>query len=213
MQEKNFEANIRITSLSLLTEIESLTALCDSIIEIRRLIGFFGKVILEEVPNLKLLEKKTGGSLPDWVIGLSQGERVFVVKKSQWQNQKMDVSQLILHEFVHIALSQCVRKPLPVWLNEGLAVYLSGQYKDYKLEQSHIRAYVDFYTLSYKSEHLYIIAAKALVALVGAYGIDEVMKELFVCEEFETSRIFRNENLNHIVLEQEDDRMNQKGIE
>ncbi len=202
MGKKNFGTNIRLTSPSLLKEVESYSEFCNSIIQIRTIFGFTGEVTLEEVPNLKTLERKVGGSLPEWVIGLSAGKRIWIIKKNMWKNKKMDVSQLILHEFVHIALSQCMKKRIPLWLNEGLAVYLSGQYKDYKLEQSHIRAYVDFNELSYQSEYFYIIAAKMLVALIKEYGINEVIKEIMLCKDFESSSLFQNENLNRIIQEE-----------
>ncbi len=42
------------------------------------------------------------------------------------------VENLILHEFVHVVLNLKTQSPLPIWLNEGLAVYLSDQYGNYK---------------------------------------------------------------------------------
>jgi hypothetical protein len=33
----------------------------------------------------------------------------------------------LLHEFVHICVARASSSPLPVWLNEGLAVYYAGQ--------------------------------------------------------------------------------------
>lgn len=203
MGAEEYGVNLRLTSIYILADVESFLKLCESIIEIRRLLDYSGKVVLEEVTSLTMLEQKVGVNLPKWVIGLSAGERIWILKKSEWQNQKMDVSQLILHEFVHIALGHRIRRSVPIWLNEGLAVYLSGQYKDYKLEQSHIRTWVDFYGLSYESEHLYVVAAKTLIALVREYSLSGVIKELFSCEEFETSRLFHNENLNRVVQEYE----------
>ena len=88
---------------------------------------------------------------------------------------------------------------MPVWLNEGLAVYLSGQYEDYQLENSHIRTEIDFSQLTYESQNLYIIAGKVVTALTDAYGTEMLIQELLTSEEIETSRIFNNENLNRVV--------------
>lgn len=199
MKKKNYEANLRVKHLALLKEVESLSQFIYKVIEIRKLFHFTGEVILEEVPNLKGMEIVAGGPIPGWVIGLSSGRRIWILRKSEWKNQKMGLCELILHEFVHIAVSHGVSKDIPIWLNEGLAVYLSGQYKDYKLQESHIRAEVDFYRLSYESEHLYIIAAKTVTALAEEYGKEAVIQELLECEDLQMSEIFCNENLNRIV--------------
>lgn len=201
MSKDDCGANIKLSSLTLLKDMESYSEFCKRVSEIRELFSFSSTVLIEEVPSLHALEKKCGCSLPSWVIGLSAGRRIWIVSKSQWENQKIDMEQLILHEFVHIVLNSSVKEELPLWINEGLAVYLSGQYQDYKLEQSHIRAFVDFYELSYGSENLYIIVAKMVVALMEHYGESFIVKELLECKNFQTSKIFCNENLNQKVME------------
>nr|WP_297938414.1 hypothetical protein [uncultured Lachnoclostridium sp.] len=199
MGKRTFEANLRITSLKLLKDVESFTELGTKVVKIREMFGFTSEVVIEEVYSLEVLERITGNRLPRWVIGLSAGKRIWVLDKSKWENQKMDLAQLILHEFVHIAINGTVKKKVPVWLNEGLAVYLSGQYEDYQLENSHIRTEMDFYQLAYESQNLYIIAGKVVTALADEYGAEILIQELLNSEEIETNRIFNNENLNRVV--------------
>ena len=199
MGKRTFEANLRITSLKLLKDVESFTELGTKVVKIREMFGFTSEVVIEEVYSLEVLERITGNRLPRWVIGLSAGKRIWVLDKSKWENQKMDLAQLILHEFVHIAINGTVKKKVPVWLNEGLAVYLSGQYEDYQLENSHIRKEMDFSQLTYESQNLYIIAGKVVTALADEYGAEMLIQELLTSEEIETSSIFNNENLNRIV--------------
>lgn len=194
-----FDTNLRITSLKLLKDVESFAELGTKVVKIREMFGFTSEVVIEEVYSLEVLEMITGNRLPRWVIGLSAGKRIWVLDKSKWENQKMDLAQLILHEFVHIAINGTVKKEVPVWLNEGLAVYLSGQYEDYQLENSHIRTEIDFSQLTYESQNLYIIAGKVVTALTDAYGTEMLIQELLTSEEIETSRIFNNENLNRVV--------------
>lgn len=199
MGKRTFEANLRITSLKLLKDVESFTELGTKVVKIREMFGFTSEVVIEEVYSLEVLERITGNRLPRWVIGLSAGKRIWVLDKSKWENQKMDLAQLILHEFVHIAINGTVKKKVPVWLNEGLAVYLSGQYEDYQLENNHIRTEMDFYQLAYESQNLYIIAGKVVTALADEYGAEILIQELLTSEEIETNRIFNNENLNRVV--------------
>lgn len=199
MSKKRFETNLRITSLKLLKDVESFAELGTKVVKIREMFGFTSEVVIEEVYSLEALERITGNRLPRWVIGLSAGKRIWVLDKSRWENQKMDLAQLILHEFVHITVNGTVKKKVPVWLNEGLAVYLSGQYEDYQLENSHIRKEMDFSQLTYESQNLYIIAGKVVTALADEYGAEMLIQELLTSEEIETSSIFNNENLNRIV--------------
>lgn len=194
-----FDTNLRITSLKLLKDVESFAELGTKVVKIREMFGFTSEVVIEEVYSLEVLEMITGNRLPRWVIGLSAGKRIWVLDKSKWENQKMDLAQLILHEFVHIAINGTVKKEVPVWLNEGLAVYLSGQYEDYQLENSHIRTEIDFSQLTYESQNLYIIAGKVVTALTDAYGTEMLIQELLTSEEIETSRIFNHENVNRVV--------------
>lgn len=194
-----FDTNLRITSLKLLKDVESFAELGTKVVKIREMFGFTSEVVIEEVYSLEVLEMITGNRLPRWVIGLSAGKRIWVLDKSKWENQKMDLAQLILHEFVHIAINGAVKKEVPVWLNEGLAVYLSGQYEDYQLENSHIRAEIDFSQLTYESQNLYIIAGKVVTALADVYGTEMLIQELLSSEEIETSRIFNHENVNRVV--------------
>jgi len=195
------DLNLRLTTLSLLKDVESFEQLCEAVVTIREIFQFSGGVTVKEMPTLLALEKEVGMTLPDWVIGLGGGNTIWILEKSKWENQKMDVSQLILHEFVHIAVNLTIKKDVPLWLNEALAVYLSGQHKDYKLNNHHIYAEVDFYALSYSTEYLYIIVTKTIIALVKHYGIDAIIKELMECENFETSNVFCNANLNQLVKE------------
>lgn len=194
-----FDTNLRITSLKLLKDVESFAELGTKVVKIREMFGFTSEVVIEEVYSLEVLEMITGNRLPRWVIGLSAGKRIWVLDKSKWENQKMDLAQLILHEFVHIAINGTVKKKVPVWLNEGLAVYLSGQYEDYQLENSHIRTEIDFSQLTYESQNLYIIAGKVVTALADVYGTEMLIQELLSSEEIETSSIFNHENLNRVV--------------
>ena len=194
-----FDTNLRITSLKLLKDVESFAELGTKVVKIREMFGFTSEVVIEEVYSLEVLEMITGNRLPRWVIGLSAGKRIWVLDKSKWENQKMDLAQLILHEFVHIAINGTVKKKVPVWLNEGLAVYLSGQYEDYQLENSHIRTEMDFSQLTYESQNLYIIAGKVVTALADVYGTEMLIQELLSSEEIETSSIFNHENLNRVV--------------
>jgi len=69
-----------------------------------------------------LLNKK----LPKWSVGAALPARDLIV--IQTNSQKNDPRKTAIHELVHIILHNAVDdKPIPRWLDEGLAVFYSGE--------------------------------------------------------------------------------------
>ena len=74
--------------------------------------------------NLKLDEKS------DWLVGLAKGDKEIhlVSPRNPPGNHSYEsVMEGLVHEFVHVCVARANRNRLPVWLNEGLAVYFAGQ--------------------------------------------------------------------------------------
>ena len=73
--------------------------------------------------------KLTGGRLPEWsgAVALSEN-RIIIIKPQQFiDNNKL--LTIIKHELIHIVLADKYHENnLPLWLNEGLATYLSNNY-------------------------------------------------------------------------------------
>jgi len=74
-------------------------------------------------------EKLTGGRLPEWsgAVAISEN-RIIIIKP-----QKLIDNRLLLitikHELIHIVIAdKYYENNLPLWLNEGLATYLSNNY-------------------------------------------------------------------------------------
>ena len=199
MKDKYDEVNLRIKNLELFQDIELIAELYSNIQKIRRLFQFTSEVVVEQVYSLKDMEELVGGPVPDWLIGMGMGKRIWVLAKSKWKNKKMDLCQLILHEFVHLALNYKVRKSVPLWLNEGLAVYLSGQYADYDLQNFQVNPELDFYHLSYESESVYFISAKIVVLFVEEYGLEAIMEEIDRSHDLERSELFKNQNIKRML--------------
>lgn len=67
-----------------------------------------------------------------WLVGLAVGDRtIHIVSPANppGNHSYESVMEGLLHEFVHICVARASSRPLPVWLNEGLAVYYSGQHR------------------------------------------------------------------------------------
>lgn len=69
----------------------------------------------------------TGWRLPAWSQGVAQPQRRRVVLKSpRFSGSQVDLGRAAVHEFIHILLYHEAGY-VPIWLNEGLAVMLSGE--------------------------------------------------------------------------------------
>lgn len=76
--------------------------------------------------------KLTGGRLPEWSGAVANSEnRIIIIKPQQFiDNSKLFVT--IKHELIHIIIAdKYYGNNLPLWLNEGLATYLSNNYMDW----------------------------------------------------------------------------------
>ena len=71
--------------------------------------------------------RNTGWRLPPWVQAVAMPDENRVVLKSpRWSGSQIDLGRAAVHEFVHILIAREIGD-IPRWLNEGLAVMLSGE--------------------------------------------------------------------------------------
>ena len=79
-------------------------------------------------PSYRSFLRLTGGAIPHWGEAVADPIRqIIVVKSPRWTNSADNIKTIIIHETVHILVGQIVGEArVPRWLNEGLAVYFSG---------------------------------------------------------------------------------------
>ncbi|RJP74699.1 MAG: hypothetical protein C4524_12560 [Candidatus Zixiibacteriota bacterium] len=76
-------------------------------------------------------DRLTGGKLPVWSQGVSFPESGAIVLKSPQFSRDREGSRMTTrHELVHILISRKAGTSVPRWLNEGLALMLSGEGED-----------------------------------------------------------------------------------
>lgn len=69
----------------------------------------------------------TDWKLPKWAQGVAlTRENKVVLKSPKYSGTQIDLAKAAVHEFVHIMIANDVGG-VPLWLNEGLAVMLSGE--------------------------------------------------------------------------------------
>lgn len=80
-------------------------------------------------PSRKKFFEYTRGQLPKWTGAFATpGSRTMVVKSPRWGREGKDFSGVLVHELVHLLIHEKVRgRPVPRWLDEGLAIFYSGE--------------------------------------------------------------------------------------
>jgi len=119
-------------------------------------------------------------------VAITSQNRV-VLKSPKYSGTQVDLAKAAVHEFVHILLAKDVGR-VPLWLNEGLAVMLSGEgyFEDMSLSKAAIAG--KFIPFSQLEEVLKFDQQKAQLAyqqslagvqyLVGEFGWQRVSRLL-----------------------------------
>lgn len=110
-------------------------------------------------------------SIPSWVIGLGIGNEIIILNPEKWNNN-ISLEQLILHESVHIILSEYCNFSIPVWLNEGLATYYANQ--DCGIANNNF----DPGSLDYSSDNFYANAKALTEKAIAVLGEDNLIKHI-----------------------------------
>ncbi len=156
---------------------------------------------IKNLPRLFLIEsRKTIDSLKNkktksWVRGWSEGRNIFLLdnefmekESSHKKASKEEYFSLIKHELSHSffrAISNGFNKP--IWLNEGLSVYLSGQIKFYN-RINKFNNFLDFYNQS--GGNVYQESGFAVKILIEQFGKEKILKLIKKLEDFSTKEKF-----------------------
>ncbi len=130
----------------------------------------------------------TDWKLPAWAQGVAySGKNMVVLKSPKYSGNRVDLAKAAVHEFIHILLATDVGR-VPLWLNEGLAVMLSGEgyFDDRQLTNAAITGkFVPFRkmerVLKFDPGSAHLAYQQALAAtryLVGEFGWGSVSRML-----------------------------------
>ena len=141
------------------------------------------KINVKVFPNLKTFHLAINyPDAPDWVVGSSNGDELMMVSPLNPGSIHTygSLMQVIVHEFVHIAVSYARGDKgwttLPRWLNEGYAQYEAGQINE------HIRKIVESSVIA-KAPPTWTQLATASVMEFGnmnGYGLSVSIVEFLV---------------------------------
>lgn len=157
----------------------------DIYLEIKKLIDVFKykgeKIYIKSVSSLDELSLILNEEVPEWVIGCYNYNYIYILKQSKWRDKNTStIGEVILHEAVHIMINSIVKDICPLWLNEGMAVYLSGQGKSI-IEDKNI-CIKNPYELSYDDD-LYYNSYIVLKNIIDINSIDKVIEVLNQSED------------------------------
>jgi hypothetical protein len=156
--------------------------------------------------------------LPSWIQGDSG--RVIRIVMDQEKIASMQALQLaVTHEVVHFALHRHVNKPIPAWLDEGLAVFCSQNLPAAYTEElkravagnallSMEMLTPPFTRMDRSVQRLAYAQSTAMVEyLVSKYGWDLIREMLMACKRGESpEHVLKARGLNYYLLEKEWDR-------
>ncbi|HDK7168025.1 TPA: hypothetical protein PTV44_001892 [Clostridium botulinum] len=192
--------NFHIKDLRVLRDIERYLDFYNRAMNIKNVFNFNHRVIVDVIDSLEELSEILEVKVPKWVIGTSFENVILILDHEKWKKSNNEsVENLILHEFVHVVLNLKAQSPLPIWLNEGLAVYLSDQYANYKKKKPNINEDFDFYNVNYNNEKLYHISIYIIIKLIDKYSINKVIDETLKTKDFKQSKMFSNESLLELL--------------
>lgn len=104
------------------------------------------------VNNRKDIDALRNEKTEDWVVGWSDCNTIYILSRKNYEKESSHkysdegYSQLILHEMVHSFHSNLVDRSRghSAWLNEGIAVFLSGQ-NTVKKKPAEFKEFLSFY--------------------------------------------------------------------
>lgn len=147
---------------------------------------FFGITWKWNRPSIFLVENRNTIDLikrnktPSWLVGWSSGKDIFILSKKCFEKEschkysEKEYNMLLKHELVHCfcnVVFPWMQKPL--WLMEGVAIYLSGQYKA-KGKPEKFEEFLGY--VESGGERLYVESGAAVEILIREFGWEKVVE-------------------------------------
>ncbi|MBR9706235.1 hypothetical protein GOV14_04320 [Candidatus Pacearchaeota archaeon] len=146
------------------------------------------------VPDRKTINSLKGKETPEWVVGWTQGNTVYLLSDKNYETQSNhkysddEYFALLKHELAH-CFSHIISKfsQKPIWLLEGLSIYLSGQLK-LRTKPGKYSKFLEFYENGGKG--VYSESGFAVEFLVKKYGKEKVIQLLKKAKESKSKEDF-----------------------
>lgn len=139
------------------------------------------------VQDRKSIDEMLGQKTPDWIVGWSENDDVFVLSKENYEKESSHkysdeaYFSLIKHELTHVFTKVFIgvfnKDIQPDWLWEGLAIYLSGQTTK-KEKPKKFKEFIECYTQDLANPNVYQESGFAVQFLIENFGKIKLLKLL-----------------------------------
>ncbi len=171
----------------------------EKMVQIKKRFRFNEEVVIHFFDDQNQLAEFLETELPDWVVAAYRDNDILLLDYSLWQGRNIGCfSQIMVHELVHVIVNYKTQGRVPLWLDEGLALYMAEQYKTMLIEPSD-KPLVDLYRLGYGDHNFYGISARTVEELIDTYGLDLIIEKLKPEHPFEEDRLLGVEPITSIV--------------
>ncbi|MCL1790205.1 MAG: hypothetical protein FWG40_02420 [Peptococcaceae bacterium] len=175
----------------------------DGLDRIRRVFAYKTRVMVYAFQDVQQLADYLGMDLPVWVKGTGFGDKILVVGREGWIDDSEDsVFGVVLHEFTHLAVAESFAATCPLWLNEGLAIYFSGDSKFQDGENGvdgWAKGEYPFYERNYDDgDEFYFRSARMVFRLIEMYGEKDLIDHCRKCLDFVHDSRVGAENLRRL---------------
>lgn len=133
------------------------------------------------LPDRKTIDIFQLDKTPDWLVAFAYGTNVFILDRKNYEKESChkysdDLYEiLIIHELVHLFANRWTRGNLnPQWVNEGIAIYLSGKNK-FNKNFKYFTNFLDCFYSDKLNSKVYEESGFAVQVLIEKYG-----KKLFL---------------------------------
>ena len=167
---------------------------------LRAVFGFSKKVYVKTYEDIMAMSQYIDYELPDWIKGISFSNRIWLLDKKSWVNDiDESITNLIVHEFTHIAIFNTFKVRCPIWISEGLAVYYGRQ----KVNSRIIKNF-NYYSADYDSDGLYSQSYYIIDFLMRKFGEASIISHAIQCDDFCNDTLFGEENIKALSDHLED---------
>lgn len=154
----------------------------------------FNRPHLILVPDRKTIDSLKGQKTEEWIVGWVSNGNVYLLDDKSFEtesNHKYSDEEyfaLIKHELVHCFSNIFSNfSKTPVWLLEGISIYLSGQNR-LKTKPKKFEKFIDFFDKDGKE--VYAESGFAVMFLVEKYGKEKLLNLLKEAKKSETQESF-----------------------
>jgi len=169
----------------------------------KELIDFYGINWVENAPVIYLVDSRetfdivSGEKTENWVVGKILGyNKILLLSPESYEKESIhkytdkEYYSLLKHELSHLFYMILSEGKGPIWLDEGFAIYTSGQLST-KERPKEFKNFLKYY--SHEDEKVYSEAGFVVEGLIKRYGKEKVVGFLKVLPNVNSKDEFKNE--------------------